>query len=256
VIGWGAAHGAPLSERAFLGPDPIFVSLLVYRGLQRIALEFERSDGRIIQRELGMNINWGTLSLTTAINLVLGAIILGFWKPWAAGYSAEKSKNFARKEDLDVIVTEVRAVEKARKETENTIWAQQTQWNHRRDAYAKLLTTVTTLIRASSDSGSVIEFNNGTDPNAPNKAIVEEELHKKLVAYREAQAAFLDALSVVQLLGSKRCNDELLCVLRTNTIEAGHVNWAREEVNIYSAARNALLYQARIDLGTDGTVAT
>jgi hypothetical protein len=200
-----------------------------------------------------MNIDWGTVSLTTAINLALGVIIFSFWKPWAKSYSVEKAKNFARKEDLDVIVAEVRAVEKARKEMENTIWGQQTRWNHRKDVYAELLTALNKLVTASSDCIAVIEKNNNTHPLDDVKSVIEEELHSKVMAYRQSQALFLEALSMVQLLGSRQCNDELERALTLNPYEAGHVNWAREEVRIHIAGRNALIPFARIDLGTDVT---
>jgi hypothetical protein len=189
--------------------------------------------------------------------LLLYILVLGFWKPWAKSYADEKAKTFARKEDLDAIVAEVRAVTAAQKGIENKLsgelWNQQTQWSHRRDAYATLLTTVTKLIRVSSDCATTIEIKNDTPALASKKGIVEQELHTKMMEYRQLHDAFLDALSLVQLLGSKQCNDQLEQALTPNTIEVGHVNWAREEVRIYLAGRNALLRQARSDLGTDGT---
>jgi hypothetical protein len=45
-----------------------------------------------------------------AAGALLNALILGIWKPWGAAYAGEKGKNFARKEDLDQILAEVRAV--------------------------------------------------------------------------------------------------------------------------------------------------
>jgi len=197
-------------------------------------------------------------SVNTGALLLLYILVLGFWKPWAKSYADEKAKAFARKEDLEAIVAEVRAVTAAQKGIEITLsgelWNQQTQWNHRRDAYATLLTTVTKLIRVCSDCEATIEINNDTPALASNKAIIEQELHTKMMEYRQLHNAFLEALSIVQLLGSKQCNGELERALTPNPCEAWHVNWAREEVRIYLAARNALVRQARTDLGTDGVV--
>ena len=40
----------------------------------------------------------------------LNNLILLVWKPWTQAYAGEKGKNFARKEDLDKILAEVRVV--------------------------------------------------------------------------------------------------------------------------------------------------
>ena len=74
---------------------------------------------------------------------ILNALILGFWKPWGRAYAAEKGKNLARKEDLDAILAEVRAVTVAQKQIEQKLtgdlWDHQMRWNERKQIYADLL---------------------------------------------------------------------------------------------------------------------
>lgn len=73
---------------------------------------------------------------------ILNALILGIWKPWGGAYAGEKGKNFARKEDLNEILAEVRAVTITQKEIEanmaGELWNRQMIWNNKRDTYAAL----------------------------------------------------------------------------------------------------------------------
>jgi hypothetical protein len=75
--------------------------------------------------------------------------ILLVWKPWTQAYAGEKGKNFARKEDLDKILAEVRAVTIVQKEIEakvsGAVWDRQTQWNQKRDISAGLLAAFSEL---------------------------------------------------------------------------------------------------------------
>lgn len=75
--------------------------------------------------------------------LVLNGIFVLIWKPWAGAYAGEKGKNYARKEDLDAILAEVRAVTATQKNIEARIsiglWRDQKRWEESRDAYARVL---------------------------------------------------------------------------------------------------------------------
>lgn len=97
-----------------------------------------------------MDIDWGTISLTSLGSVLLNAIVLGFWKPWAAAYSGEKGKNLARKEDITTILAEVRAVTIAQKEIESKLtgdlWYRQMRWNQKRDTYIELIKHVNDLM--------------------------------------------------------------------------------------------------------------
>jgi fructosamine-3-kinase len=78
--------------------------------------------------------------------VALNNLVLLFWKPWAGAYAGEKGKNLARTEDLDVILTEVRAVTKSQREIEAKIsgdlWDRQMRWQQKRDVYGRLLETI------------------------------------------------------------------------------------------------------------------
>jgi hypothetical protein len=73
----------------------------------------------------------------------LSAIISFALKPWLGAYGGEKGRNLARKEDLDGIVAEMRAVTIAQKEIEAKLngdqWDRQMRWNQKRDIYGLLL---------------------------------------------------------------------------------------------------------------------
>jgi hypothetical protein len=62
-------------------------------------------------------VDW--ISWLQGIALVaLNNLVLLIWKPWAGAYAGEKGKNLARKEDLDKILDEVRAVTATQKAIE------------------------------------------------------------------------------------------------------------------------------------------
>jgi hypothetical protein len=89
--------------------------------------------------------NW-VYMVGTALLTLLG---LWIWKPWAAAYTGEKAKNLARKEDLDKILAEVRAVtaatEAIKADITGGLWQRQMFWSQKRDLYIRLLGTITDL---------------------------------------------------------------------------------------------------------------
>ena len=78
------------------------------------------------------------LSLQTVLAWISGAVVTFF-----GAYLAAKGKNLARKEDLDGLVAEVRAVTIVQKEIEAKIsgdlWERQWRLDQKRDAYARLM---------------------------------------------------------------------------------------------------------------------
>jgi len=50
--------------------------------------------------------------------VAFNVLVVLIWKPWAGAYAGEKGKNFARKEDLDAVLNEVRAVAMTQREIE------------------------------------------------------------------------------------------------------------------------------------------
>src|SRR5262249_45377623 len=83
--------------------------------------------------------------LATALLTVL---ILVVFKPWATSYAAEKGKSLARKEDLDALLVEIRAIT-AQREIElklsRELWNAQTRWTQLRELYGSIIQCLTFL---------------------------------------------------------------------------------------------------------------
>lgn len=127
---------------------------------------------------LGKIMDW-TL-VVALLNLALLVVVVGFWKPWAAGYAGEKSRNFARKEDLDIILAEVRAVTITQKEIESKLsgdlWHKQTMWNHKKEAYGELLATNASLRNNFIRLSTALSFNDIPTRNEATNEIINGQM--------------------------------------------------------------------------------
>lgn len=87
--------------------------------------------------------------ITVLATAVLYTLILYFWKPWLSSYGTEKGKRFARKEDLDQILSEVRAVTEIQKRIESQLsgeeWNRQILWNKRAELYSSVMSVLCEL---------------------------------------------------------------------------------------------------------------
>lgn len=87
-----------------------------------------------------------TITLTGILSAGLNALIFCLWKPWLGAYGSEKGKNLARKEDLDLLVAEVKAVTRGQEEIKSQLagdlWSKQTLWNEKKSVYAQLLNSI------------------------------------------------------------------------------------------------------------------
>ena len=76
-------------------------------------------------------------------SVVANWLILYLWQPWGQAYAGEKGKNLARKEDLDTILAEVRAITITQKEIEarlaGDLWSHQMIWNQKKEIYGELI---------------------------------------------------------------------------------------------------------------------
>ncbi len=113
--------------------------------------------------------------------VALNSIVLWIWKPWAAAYAGEKGKNLARKEDLDKILSEVRAVTIAQKEIEGKIsgelWDRQWRLNQQREAYVTLIAALQAYGIALNERTSAVlgppEEDSGPAVEKLNNAAIE-----------------------------------------------------------------------------------
>jgi len=96
----------------------------------------------------------------------LSNLFLWVWKPWARAYAGEKGKNLARKEDLDKILAEIRAVtrttEEIKADVNGGLWARQMHWNQKRDLYFEVIKLIAELAEAYHRAGAALE--SGSDP--------------------------------------------------------------------------------------------
>jgi hypothetical protein len=83
------------------------------------------------------------------LSAFLTLLFLWFWKPWAGAYSGEKGKNLARKEDLDKILAEVRAVtletEAIKAEIQTALTDRERHMKWRIEAYMEAVDAATRL---------------------------------------------------------------------------------------------------------------
>ncbi len=91
-----------------------------------------------------MNWNWVYVITIAALNL-----LLWFWKSRTEAIAKEKGTIIARNQDLELILTEVKAVTASQKEIEakisDRVWERQWRLNQKRDAYVGLLNAFTEL---------------------------------------------------------------------------------------------------------------
>jgi len=201
-----------------------------------------------------MSIEWGTISLTGAITTALNAIVFGFWKPWAAGYSAEKSKNFARKEDLAEILAEVRAVTVTQKEIETKLsgeqWDRQTRWNQKRDLYGDLLTIGQDLGSALGRIPSILKMQADDRPNF--KATGNKNLSECLDAVSEGTSAFNKKLMLAMIFMMPESVTALKAFIHARIGSySPTLEWASSEAAKYNTLVSALLSLARKDLNIE-----
>jgi len=91
----------------------------------------------------------------TASGVLINNLVLLVWKPWLGSYAGEKGKNLARQEDLERILTEVKAVTATQKEIESKIsgeaWHAQWIMTERRNSYVSALVAFRTYIQRIDD---------------------------------------------------------------------------------------------------------
>jgi hypothetical protein len=142
------------------------------------------------------------LIVSPFIATALTIIIFWFWKPWAGAYAGEKGKNLARKEDLDAILAEVRAVTITQKEIEHKLsgdlWHQQVKWNHKRDAYLDLLKVAYKAWESYTGIAAILR----------HRAVSADEMHE----FVQNQLPLITAFNVARIFLGKECVDAIdLC---------------------------------------------
>ena len=187
------------------------------------------------------------MTIWTILNPVFTAVLvwLAMWalKPWAGAKSGEKEKNPARKEDLDAIVAELRAVTIVQKEIEHKLsgefWDRQVRWNQRRDAYIEIINSAEELSGLYAVLPGVIEKNALT------------RLNETLSQIHSAQQRFSRAITVTMLFGTPECALVLKPFSdsrRPLLSDPPTADWAKEECNRVASLVAGIVAEARRDL--------
>ena len=154
--------------------------------------------------------NW-TFAISVA-NLCLLAVGLGFWKPWLGAYGGEKGKNLARKEDLDAILTEVKAVTAATKEIESKLagdlWNRQTIWNQRRDLYGTAIRLVHSLGGTYTRLQFVAAELAVATPNT-NIAALKAQVRVHLKTLNDSLDELRQTNSLLEIFGENNCPGQI-----------------------------------------------
>lgn len=184
---------------------------------------------------------------------ILNALILGIWKPWGGAYAGEKGKNFARKEDLNEILAEVRAVTITQKEIEanmaGELWNRQMIWNNKRDTYAALFKAKDQMENALGPLPVFIRRASEATPTtkAPTLELVRVQL-AELVA---GQTSFGSAYSLAVIFTNSECLTMIKRYSdgRTAITDSPTAEWAEAELNNLRLHLGRLPTVAKQDLG-------
>lgn len=114
--------------------------------------------------------------LISAVSTVVTNLVI---QPIMAAYSAEKGKNLARKEDLNKLVVEMKALttaqEEIKAELSGDLWHRQQRYNEKREVYGTLLKTANELSNRYRNLAEVLNEISRTQQSAAfNQKLVEE----------------------------------------------------------------------------------
>jgi hypothetical protein len=195
--------------------------------------------------------DWNFVYITAGA--LLNALVLGIWKPWGSAYAGEKGKNFARKEDLNEILAEVRAVTVTQKEIEaklaGELWNRQMVWNQKRDTYAALFKAKDQIEHALGPLPVFIRRSSEASP--ATKAIALELVRGQLTELVAGQMSFSSAYSLAVIFTNAEC---LTMIKRysdggTAITDSPTAEWAEAELNNLRLHLGRLPTVAKQDLG-------
>ena len=144
--------------------------------------------------------------------------LIGIWflKPWAQGYAQEKSKNYARKEDLAEILAEVRAVTITQKEIESQLsgqlWSRQVLWSEKKLIYAEVLNRIHDATRSCHNL--LLIYDSIQREQLARNADIEAVIRRELNAYATAETELIRLSSLVQLFAREETASLLLSYLQ------------------------------------------
>lgn len=141
--------------------------------------------------------------------VVLNWLILWVWKPWAAAYSGEKAKNFARKEDLDIILAEVRAVTASQEEIKVRLsaeqWDRQMLMTEKKNVYGNLLLTIHEMTGSCNNMTTMIEIKEAGELSAEQEAKLTEKFYNALKEYLSFERELIRLNGLAAIFVNQQC---------------------------------------------------
>lgn len=191
--------------------------------------------------------DWSTVTLSGASSAILTAVILGFWKPWFGAYGGEKGKNLARKEDLDAILTEVKAITITQKEIESSLsgdlWNRQMRWNEKRDIYLGIIKEGMALMRQYVAVGVAART---MDAN-PGSAHHSEVLRDDFTTFLTLEANYSYSLAAAELFVSEQ-TAELFKTIALVAPASVTYDWAMNEGRKLQEFITKIIELGKVDL--------
>jgi|SRR5690242_18414302 hypothetical protein len=176
-------------------------------------------------------------------SVVANWLILYLWQPWGQAYAGEKGKNLARKEDLDTILAEVRAITITQKEIEarlaGDLWSHQMIWNQKKEIYGE-------LIKAA------LEMQNGYQAIRSMMAVNAEvaAMHKRWAETGPAYSAFSRSAALANIFaGHQSTNAIRIFVAEHSAPSPLSPQWLEAESDKIDTLLAVLIDAAKVDLG-------
>jgi len=198
-------------------------------------------------------LNWSLV--VSVAGVVLNALVIGFWKPWLSAYGGEKAKNLARKEDLNEILVEVRAVTSTQKEIEARIsgdlWNRQAQRNEKKTVYGDLLMRIHEATRACQNLAHWRDFmSKGLHWEAP-QFDMDATIRTELGNYEAAETELIRLAALVSIFARQDSSDLLTDYLKQNRrIDfASTVDVIKQQRNQLTSLSEQIVASAKVDLG-------
>lgn len=201
--------------------------------------------------------DWWNL-LWVGCGVLLNALVLGFWKPWAGAYSGEKGKNVARKEDLNAIVAEIRAVTITQKEIEakisGDVWHEQMLFTQRRDIYLELIRILQDISNGANNLSYIIGTLKRSAQNEVEQTSMREHFQKQLKELTTARSNFMTASASAVIFCGQQC---YLAIRKFSVVVPPgpdlmydtSIEWADEQARTSNELRLDLVSAAREELG-------
>jgi hypothetical protein len=155
--------------------------------------------------------DWNALYVLAAG--VLNALIIGIWKPWGAAYAAEKVKHFARKEDLDAILAEVKAVTASQEEIKFKLsteqWERQMIATERKSVYGNLLTTVHQMLSSCANIKSLLTLATECEFITEGLSTLQDKLAVETKQYTVLEQELIRLMGLASIFTRSECAEYL-----------------------------------------------